>query len=167
MSKDRQIEQLGIQLSQRPNIEVVREPHPPVMVAPAPPLREVVYERDPYLIERNKQLAEEVERTLLNEQKMGAELAMRLEEIGRLQCLIEDLRSMPPQQIRVEVPVERRVTVYPKLGPVIERYLELYNKNKNLQVKEACFSALYYYKNFRQYLRLSHTRREKVVVNQT
>ena len=167
MSKDGQIDQLSIQLSQKPHMEIVHPPHHPVEVVQAPPLREVVYERDPYLIERNKQLAEELERTLLNEQKMGAELAMRLEEISRLHCLIEDLKAMPPQQIRVEVPVERRVTVTSKLGPAIERYLELYNKNKNLQLKEAIFAALYYYKNFRQYLRLSHTRREKVIVNQT
>lgn len=167
MSKDGQIDQLSIQLSQKAHIEVVHQPHHPVQAVHAPPIREVVYERDPYLIERNKQLAEELERTLLNEQKMGAELAMRLEETSRLHCLIEDLKSMPPQQLRVEVPVERRVTVSTKLGPAIERYLELYNRNKNLQLKEAIFAALYYYKNFRQYLRLAHTRREKVIVNQT
>lgn len=169
-AKDNQIEEMHIELSRKPAIEVVRERQSYQMDMPVtnkPPIREVVYERDPYLIERNKQLKEELENALLSEQKAHAECSMKIEEIGRLQCLIEDLKSMPPKQIRVEIPYEHRITVTARIGPSIEKYLALYEKNNNKKCQALGFAALYYYKNFRQYLRMSHKRKEKVIVNQT
>ena len=112
-AKDIQLETMSINLLRKPAIEVVHGgPMIEHSVQCKPSIREVVYERDPYLVERNKQLKEELENALLSEQRAHAEQAMKIEEIGRLHVKSLFIKNNP------KIVSNRRYKIYsPKANP--------------------------------------------------
>lgn len=81
--------------------------------------------------------------------------------------MIAELKALPPKQVVIEKVLNKHVEVTGRIGDRVERLMEMYDKNNKWKKMQLAFTMLYYYKNFRYYLKLTHQRKEKVVVNQT
>lgn len=68
-------------------VEYVKET-PKVIRVKEPPIKEIVYERDPYLIEQNERLARELEESLKQEQSAKLDLSEKIKEIRDLNQII-------------------------------------------------------------------------------
>ena len=158
--RETEISDLRNELRRRQTVDVVREP-PKVVRVTEPNLKEVRYEKDPYLIEQNARLSKELEQALvvcsdqLEEQNAKNDLAEKIKEIQRLLDLIAQLKAAPPRVVTREVVKTQHVSAPTRIGDRAERLFDLYKKNNDLMAKQLKLNMLYYFKLYMKYRRLA------------
>jgi hypothetical protein len=152
--RETEISDLRNELRRRQTVDVVREP-PKVVRVTEPNLKEVRYEKDPYLIEQNARLSKELEQALLEEQNAKNDLAEKIKEIQRLLDLIAQLKAAPPKVVTREVVKTQHVSAPTRIGDRAERLFDLYKKNNDLMAKQLKLNMLYYYRLYMKYRRLA------------
>lgn len=160
--KDRIIEQLRKRLSE---LEFVQDA-PKVHRIKEPPLKEIRYEKDPYLIEQNQRLTKELEEALRQEQAAKMDLKEKLQEIRDLNNLIAELKARPPPVVYKTKTQTKIIDKPTRIGPALEKLMNMYKKRCDEKSKRLALNMLYYFRLFNHYRRLAMERKEKVVVNQ-
>lgn len=163
--RENEIFSLRTEMKKRPTVEIVQEP-PKVVRINEPNMREIRYEKDPYLIEQNARLSRELEQTLIEEQNAKNDLADKIREMNRLQALIAELRAMPPRVVLQDKIVTRDVIRPTKIGERVDRLFDIYKKNHDQMALRLAQDMVYYYGQFRKFEKLAKESREKVLINQ-
>lgn len=83
------------------NREFIQEA-PKVLRVKDPPMKEIRYEKDPYLIEQNQRLSKELEEAINQEQAAKMDLKEKIQEIRDLNNIIAELKARPPKVVYKE-----------------------------------------------------------------
>ena len=157
--RDREINYLRNELMNKKNtFEIAAEP-PQVVRLAEPNLKEVRYEKDPYLTEQNLRLSKELEAALLEEQNAKNDLREKYKDIERLNDTIAQLKNLPPKTITKEVYKTQQVIQPTRIGDQVDRLFDMYKKNNDLMAKRLAQDMLYYYKMYMKYFRLAQKQR--------
>ena len=130
------------------------------------PIKEVRYEKDPYLIQENKRLGSDYEKAVLENQELRQKMDDMMEEIRRLQKMLRELKARPPKNVEKEVVLRKLAPVNVSLGPRAEILMDMYKKKADKLAKTLGMNMLYYYRLFKYYFRLSQQNKERVLINQ-
>jgi hypothetical protein len=163
--KDNEIFSLMSELKRRPTVEIVPE-HPKAVHVVEPNMREVRYEKDPYLVEQNARLMRELEAAVMEEQNAKQDLSEKIKELNRLQSLIADLRSMPPKVVYQDKIITKEIELPGKIGDRADRLLEMQGKHMQELQKRLAQDMLYYYAQSEKWKKLANQQREKVLIQQ-
>lgn len=145
--------------------EFVKEA-PKVVRVQDPPIKEVHYEKDPYILEQNAKLNRELEDALKQEQNAKLELQAKIREIRDLNNLISELKARPPEKVIMEKIVTKEVTKNSRIGEPLDILMTRYKARCDEEKKRLALNMLYYYRLFNHYRKLSLERKEKVIVTQ-
>lgn len=129
-------------------------------------VKEIHYEKDPYLIEQNTHISRELEKTIQEEQKAKMDLQGKMKEIGRLNQAVQDLKSRPVRTVIKEKKIEVIKEVTASIAVPVEKLMDMYKKRKDQETLRAYLTALYYFRLFNKYRSLLKEKREKVLINQ-
>ena len=146
-------------------VEYIKEA-PKIIRIQDPPLTEIQYKQDPYLIEQNTSLKVEIEKALDQEQKAKLDVRDKLNEIARLRKQVIELNARPPESVFKEKIVTRIQEKPARIGHALGILMDRYDSYQGQKLKHAVFSMLYYHRLFKQYKRLFDQKKEKVLVNQ-
>ena len=139
---------------------------PKVMRIKEAPLKEIKYEKDPFLIEQNKRLNDELEKALRNEQGANLKLKQVLEELRDANNKIAELLALPPKIKEIKVTKEVIIEKPTRIGPALEKLMDMYKKHSDELKRRLGLNMMYYYRLFKHYRKLALEKKEKVIVNQ-
>lgn len=163
--RDAEIANLMAQLQKKQTIDYVQQ-SPEVVRIQDPNLKEVRYERDPYLVDQNARLSRQLEEALCQEQNAKNDLKDKIAELNRLHALIAELKAMPPKVVTQEKIVTKRVEVNGRIGDRVERIMDMYKEKQDQLAKRLGQDMLYYHGLYEKYKRLAQENQEKVQINQ-
>lgn len=121
---------------------------PEVFRVDGPKTIEIIYEKDDELVKRNKQLADDLERAILEEQNARLKLGNVMNELEHTKKLYKDLEEVGhnPRSVYVPKEVKNEIIKNARIGDRIEQILDVndkYNVKPMNQVQVLC--VLYYY----------------------
>lgn len=162
--RDTEIDRLH-NMKQIGRVEYIKEA-PEVVRIRDPPIKEIQYEQDPFLLEQLARLKKELEIALQHEQTAKLDLRDKIQENARLRREIEELKALPPKTVTIDkiIPVVKEIPG--KIGRPLEILMDRFASYQNERLKGTIFFMLYYHHLFRKYYKLSMQRKEKVIVNQ-
>lgn len=156
---------LKAELARKPQVQYLEKPEPKVVRVAEENLKEVVYEKDPYLIEQNARLSRELQLALVGwpdqneEQNAKLDLADKIREIQRLQDLIAELKAMPPRIVIQDKLVTKEVEIPSRIGDRADKLFDIYKRHADELAKRLAQDMVYYYSLFRKYERLAKQQR--------
>lgn len=147
------------------NREFVQEA-PKVLRVKDPPIKEIRYEKDPYLIEQNQKLSKELEEAINQEQAAKMDLKEKLQEIRDLNNIIAELKARPPKVVIKEKIVTKVVDKPTRIGPALEILMDRYKSYNDDRCRRLGLNMMYYFRLFKHYRKMAMERKEKVMINQ-
>lgn len=135
------------------------------------PAFEIQYQPDPYVLEQNQKLAEELQKSLDNERRAYSELAGKVHEINQLNRQITDLKANPQKIIQHIPPQPKEISRLARQK--ITRLTKRANAASSDAIKRLSLAALHYYARARRLARQQQTivetktkEGEKVIIKQ-
>lgn len=130
------------------------------------PIKEIRYEKDPYLIEQNQRLSKELEEAIQQEQAAKMDLREKIQEIRDLNNKIAELEAMPPK-IEYKTKIEKKIINKPtRIGPALEKLMDRYKSYNDDRCRRMGLNMMYYFRLFKHYRKMAMERKEKVMINQ-
>lgn len=163
--KDTEIMMLKAELARKPQVQYLEKPEPKLVRVAEENQKEIIYEKDPYLIEQNARLSRELQKALVTgsnkneEQTAKLDLSDKIKEIQRLQDLIAELKSMPPRIVIQDKLITKEVEIPSRIGERADKLFDIYKRHADELAKRLAQDMLYYYGLFRKYERLAKQKR--------
>lgn len=115
----------------------------------------VIYKEDPRIKKRNEDLQNEIDGMMLAQQTAELRAKNAKSEYEILQEKYRELEEIlkNPRVVYIKKEVPTRVEVKQRIGDSVEKFLDMFERNKKRLIKELMFAVLFYQARYKKYFR--------------